>query len=137
MVFRICFPGTVIFMPAGEQKLPRNCQFYVIQRTRISLMPIGRRKKINLTTFFFAPLGNPDRNSFPEKQKIRKKFPEKLETKLRLQNRFFHVARQMALRKSPTARTFLHRKTRIFYVSLLGNTDGSFYSAKKIRKDFR
>ena len=33
MVFRICFPETVIFMPAGEQKLPRNCQFYVIQRT--------------------------------------------------------------------------------------------------------
>ena len=39
------FPGNSHFMPAGEQKLPRNCQSYVIQRTRISLMPIGRRKK--------------------------------------------------------------------------------------------
>ena len=73
------FPGTANFMSSKGHKFPGYDHFHANRKT----------KKINLTTFFFAPLGNPDRNSFPERQKIRKKFPEKLETELQLQNRFF------------------------------------------------
>ena len=70
---------------------PGNSHFYASRRTETSqelpilchpkdknfpdmtiFMPIGRRKKINLTTFFFAPLRNPNRNSFPERQEIPK-----------------------------------------------------------------
>lgn len=73
------FPGTANFISSKGHKFPGYDHFHANRKT----------KKINLTTFFFAPLGNPDRNSFPERQKIRKKFPEKLETELQLQNRFF------------------------------------------------
>ena len=76
MVFRICFPGTVIlcqpenrnfpgtanFMSSKGHKFPGYDHFHANRKT----------KKINLTTFFFAPLGNPDRNSFPERQEIPK-----------------------------------------------------------------
>ena len=96
-IFRICSPGTVSFMssegqkfsrnrrflPTGGRKFPKNGQFCASRKT----------KKMNPATIFFTQLGNPGQNSSPERQKIRKKFPEKLETELHVhkQNRNFSM----------------------------------------------
>ena len=64
------------FLPTGEQKFSRNGQFYDRRKT----------KKWTRRPFFLARLGNLDQNSSPERQEIRKKFPEKLETELHVHN---------------------------------------------------
>lgn len=71
------FPGNSHFYASRRtetsQELPILCHPKDINFPDMTIfMPIGRRKKINLTTFFFVPPGNSDRNSFPERQEIPK-----------------------------------------------------------------
>ena len=77
------FARKTIFCQQKDKNFPKTA----------SSAPAGRRKKWIQRPFSFARLGNPDQNSSPERQKIRKKFPEKLETELHVhkQNRNFSM----------------------------------------------
>ena len=96
-IFRICSPGTVSFMSSKEQKFSRNRRFLPTGGQEFpengQFCTSRKTKKWTRRPFFLARLGNPDQNSSPERQKIRKKFPEKLETELHVhkQNRNFSM----------------------------------------------
>ena len=137
------FPGNSHFYASRRtetsQELPILCHPKDINFPDMTIfMPIGRRKKINLTTFFFAPLGNPDRNSFPERQEIRKKFPEKLETELHIHNlnRDFSMQHNLnhldnlkpqahSFPRLPIVFMFFYRETYVFPVGNLRFTAGN------------
>ena len=92
------FARKAIFVPAEGQKFREKDHFFCQPEDKnfpktASSAPAGRRKKWIQRPFSFARLGNPDQNFSPERQEIRKKFPEKLETELHVhkQNRDFSM----------------------------------------------
>ena len=79
---------------------------------------------MNPATIFPRPAGKSRPKFLPRKAENPKKISGKTgngATCPQTEPEFFHAARQMTSRKSPTAGTFLHRTARIFYVSLPEN----------------
>ena len=130
------------FLPTGGQKFPKNGQFYASRRTKIfreSPFFANRRTRISRKRPVLRQPEdekNESNDHFPSPGwEIPTKIPppkgrksEKISGKTgngatcpQTEPGFFHAAGQMTSRKSRIAGTFLHRTTRIFYVSLPGN----------------